>query len=383
MKGNPGRLQVKLERCVVDVAHAAAQPPLQPGVYALITVSDTGCGMNQATLQHIFEPFFTTRPHGEGTGLGLAVVHGIMESHDGAVTVHSQPGEGTVFHLYFPAHASATAGAEVGDQTPRGHGERILVVDDEAPLAGLCEKTLASLGYEAEFTTQPADALAMVEADPQRFALVLTDQVMPGMCGLTLANQLLRACPGLPIILMTGFTASLTDEDVKAAGIRQLLLSPFPAARWEPRYTWRFSRRQTPRHGRHSHHRRRQLPKRGPSPCAEPSRSLRDRGAKRQGRPEAIRFDWRRPADHGHDHARDGRMRGIDGAPPQESVAEDHRDLGWSPAGRGDVLHIATLLGASKVLRKPFSYEVLVATVNGLLADAGNSVAARATAADG
>jgi PAS domain S-box-containing protein len=228
MRGNPGRLQVKLERCVVDLAHAAARPPLRPGVYALVSVSDTGCGMNQATLQHIFEPFFTTRAHGEGTGLGLAVVHGIMESHDGVVTVHSQPGEGTVFNLYFPAHASATANAEVEDQTPRGHGERILVVDDEAPLAGLCEKTLASLGYEAEFTTQPAEALAMVGADPQRFALVLTDQVMPGMGGLTLAKQLLRAHPGLPIILMTGFKASLTDEDVKAAGIRQLLLKPVP-----------------------------------------------------------------------------------------------------------------------------------------------------------
>ena len=109
MKDRTGRLQVKLEKCVVDAAHAATQPRLRPGVYARVSVSDTGCGMDQATLRRIFEPFFTTKPPGEGTGLGLAVVHGIMDSHDGAVTVYSQPGEGTVFHLYFPAHAGEAA----------------------------------------------------------------------------------------------------------------------------------------------------------------------------------------------------------------------------------------------------------------------------------
>ena len=224
MKGSPGRLQVKLERSVVDEAHAAAQPQLRPGIYARVSVSDTGCGMSPATLQHIFEPFFTTKPPGEGTGLGLAVVHGIMESHDGAVTVYSHPGEGTIFHLYFPAQAGTTTEPE--DLTNCGHGEQILVVDDEAALAGLWAKTLASLGYEAQFTMHPAEALAMVGADPGRFALVLTDQVMPGIDGMTLAHRLLQIRPGLPIVLMTGFTVSLTQEKVRAAGIRQLLLKP-------------------------------------------------------------------------------------------------------------------------------------------------------------
>jgi len=227
MNGRQGRLSVKLESFAVDEAHAAAAPRLQPGLYAHLSVSDTGCGMSQETLQHIFEPFFTTKPTGEGTGLGLAVVHGIMEGHDGAVAVQSEPGEGTVFHLYFPAHSGATATAAATEDTaPRGHGEKILVVDDEVTLARLWENTLASLGYEAEFTSQPADALAIVSANPQRFALVLTDQVMPGMNGMTLAGLLLRIRPDLPILLMTGFTASLTAERVKAAGIRQLLLKP-------------------------------------------------------------------------------------------------------------------------------------------------------------
>ncbi|MDB6130796.1 MAG: hypothetical protein JWM04_1903 [Verrucomicrobiales bacterium] len=227
MKDRTGRLQVKLEKCMVDAAIAAAQPRLRPGLYARISVSDTGCGMDPATLRRIFEPFFTTKPPGEGTGLGLAVVHGIMDSHDGAVTVYSQPGEGTIFHLYFPAHdGEATLAATEPASVSRGHGERVLFVDDEELLVRLARKTLAALGYQVEVATQPEAALAMVRADPQRFALVLTDLTMPGMTGLQLASQLLQIRPGLPIILMTGYSASLTPERVQAAGIRQLILKP-------------------------------------------------------------------------------------------------------------------------------------------------------------
>jgi PAS domain S-box-containing protein len=228
MKDFSGRLQVKLERCVVDAAHAATQPRLRPGVYARISVSDTGSGMDPATLRRIFEPFFTTKLPGEGTGLGLAVVHGIMHSHDGAVTVYSQPGEGSIFHLYFPAHAGVAVAATLaeGGSVPRGHGERILVVDDEELLIELGQKTLLELGYNVEVTTRPAAALAMVRAAPQRFALVLTDQAMPGMSGILLASQLRRIRPELPIILMTGYSVSLTPEVLEAAGVRQLLLKP-------------------------------------------------------------------------------------------------------------------------------------------------------------
>jgi CheY-like chemotaxis protein len=229
MKDFSGRLQVKLERCVVDAAHAATQPRLRPGIYARISVSDTGRGMDPATLRRIFEPFFTTKLPGEGTGLGLAVVHGIMDNHDGVVTVYSQPGEGSIFHLYFPAHAGAAimdaAIAEEGP-VPRGAGERILVVDDEELLTELGQKALAELGYTVEVTTRPAAALAMVRAAPQRFALVLTDQAMPGMTGILLASQLRQIRPELPIILMTGYSVSLTPGVLEVAGVRQLLLKP-------------------------------------------------------------------------------------------------------------------------------------------------------------
>ena len=227
MKDRIGRLQVRLEKCVVDAAPIAAQPRLGPGVYARITVGDTGSGMDAATLRRIFEPFFTTKPPGEGTGLGMAVVHGIIASHDGVITVRSQPGEGTVFDLYFPALAGgAPAAAEEGGAVARGAGERVLVVDDEEVLARLAQMTLTALGYEVEFATGSAAALALVRADPGRFALVLTDQTMPGMTGLVLAGQLREIRPGLPVILTTGFTQSLTTERLEAAGVCQLLLKP-------------------------------------------------------------------------------------------------------------------------------------------------------------
>jgi CheY-like chemotaxis protein len=227
MKDRTGRLEVKLENFVVDSVIAATQPQLRPGVYARISVSDTGPGMDPATLRRIFEPFFTTKPRGEGTGLGLAVVHGIMDTHDGAITVYSQPGDGTVFHLYFPAHAGEAAVTAADDQPlPLGDGARLLFVDDEESLVQLGKKTLVTLGYQVEIATQSAAALAMVRADPQRFALVLTDLTMPETTGLQLASELLKIRPGLPIILMTGYSASLTPERVRAAGIRQLLLKP-------------------------------------------------------------------------------------------------------------------------------------------------------------
>ena len=227
MKNRPGRLHVKTERCLVDVAHPVPQARLNPGIYARLSISDSGGGMDQQTLRRIFEPFFTTKQPGEGTGLGLAVVHGIMASHDGAVTVDSEPGIGTAFHLYFPAWAGEAILRTTQDRAvPRGHGEQILFVDDEVLLAGLGEKSLTELGYAVEVTTQPAAALAMVRLDPQRFSLVITDHNMPGMSGMVLSSELRKIRPQLPIIMLTGYGMSLTPERLKEAGILQLLLKP-------------------------------------------------------------------------------------------------------------------------------------------------------------
>jgi len=227
MQDRPGRLQIRLERWVVDEAQASTQPRLRPGSYARVSVSDTGCGMNAATLQRIFDPFFTTKPPGQGTGLGLSVVHGIMDGHDGAVTVCSQPGEGTVFHLWFPAHTGEAAAGGIDEgPPPHGNGEAVLVVDDEELIATMIQQTLIRIGYAAEFATDPAAALALVRTDPQHFQLVLSDQTMPGLTGLVLATRLREIRPDLPVILMTGFSASLTPERLELAGVRQVLFKP-------------------------------------------------------------------------------------------------------------------------------------------------------------
>ncbi len=227
MRNGLGRLRVTLEKFDVSVEYAATKPRLQSGAYVRLSVADTGCGMTPATLRRIFDPFFTTKAPGEGTGLGLSVVHGIMDGHDGAVTVHSQPGEGTVFRLYFPVHDGDALEVEVGNApVERGNGEKILIVDDEEILAQLIEKTLTNLGYEAEYEIDPVMALSMIRDNPARYRLVLSDQTMPGMTGLNLASHIREVRPDLPVILMTGYSLSLTAERVEEAGVRQLMLKP-------------------------------------------------------------------------------------------------------------------------------------------------------------
>jgi PAS domain S-box-containing protein len=227
MKDRPGRLGVRLEKFTVDKFLAGANAGLRTGPYVRLSVSDTGHGMSRATIVRIFEPFFTTKGPGEGTGLGLSVVHGIMQSHGGAITVYSQPGEGTVFHLYFPITAEENKeAAAITEEAPVGHGERILFVDDEIPLALLGQSMLEELGYVVENKNNVVEALALVRANPAAFDLVITDLTMPLMVGTDFAQQLLALRPGLPIILTTGYSASLTPERVREMGIRELLLKP-------------------------------------------------------------------------------------------------------------------------------------------------------------
>ncbi len=161
MKDRPGKLEIKLEKFQVDAALAETHLGLSVGQYARLSFSDTGKGMDRLTMDRIFEPFFTTKVAGEGTGLGLSVVHGIMQSYGGVITVYSQPGEGTVFHLYFPAHLGASAApAADATATPTGQGQRILYVDDEEVLAELGKKNLEYLGYVVETHTNSLAGLA-------------------------------------------------------------------------------------------------------------------------------------------------------------------------------------------------------------------------------
>jgi CheY-like chemotaxis protein len=214
----------------VDEDFVRTHPDLRPGSYVNLSISDSGCGMDRATLEHIFEPFFTTKAVGEGTGLGLAVVHGIMKTHEGGVSVYSQPGKGTTFHLYFPViEAEAVAGKLGAAPIPRGHGEHILFVDDEPMLAELGKKILERLGYLVTTQTNPLEAIAAVRDQPTLFDLAITDLTMPGMDGAKLGAQLLKLRPNLPIIIMTGYSGLMTSAKVRELGFRELLSKPSPA----------------------------------------------------------------------------------------------------------------------------------------------------------
>jgi signal transduction histidine kinase len=201
---------------------------LPAGRYVRLLVRDTGCGINQATLERIFEPFFTTKRAGEGTGLGLSTVHGIVAEHSGAINVKSRPGEGTVFEVYLP-RTEDTAAAEARTPEPplkSGHGETVLIVDDDRPLVLLGEEMLAALGYEPVGFDRSGAALAAFGAEPKRFDLVLTDELMPGMTGTELAGAMHEMRPDVPIVLMTGYEHSLQSDRLQAAGVREVLKKP-------------------------------------------------------------------------------------------------------------------------------------------------------------
>jgi len=230
MREKPGTLKVEMTEIEADIDFAGAHPGLHAGRYVRLAVSDTGHGMDPATVERIFDPFFTTKPVGEGTGLGLAVVMGIMQSHDGAITVYSEPGHGTTFHLYFPIFEAEPAPVESGPRAiPQGHGEHILFVDDEAALLNVGKKMLERLGYTVTAKANALDAIAAVRDQPEAFDLVVTDLTMPAMDGIKLGKQLLQIQPRLSVILSTGYSGMITEDTLHELGFRGLLVKPTTA----------------------------------------------------------------------------------------------------------------------------------------------------------
>jgi len=227
MRGSPGVLTVEMDVAQVDADFASAHPGLRPGPYVRLSISDTGHGMDKTTMERIFDPFFTTKAIGEGTGLGLAVVLGIMQSHDGGVTVDSEPGKGTTFHLYFPVFETEAPVPEAATRPiPKGRGEHILFIDDEEALIRVGTKMLERLGYRVTSRTNAADAVAAIRDGADKFDLVITDFTMPGMDGAKLGGQLLQLQPNLPIILTTGYSGLMTDQTVREMGFREMLSKP-------------------------------------------------------------------------------------------------------------------------------------------------------------
>jgi CheY-like chemotaxis protein len=222
-----GVLTVVLERAAVGESRLISHGTLCAGSYARLSVSDTGTGIPPAVLERMFDPFFTTKRVGDGTGLGLALVHGIVADFGGVIDVATQLGVGTTFTIWLPAVSHLpTPQAEPVGELPRGNGETVMIVDDERVLVALAEETLAELGYEPVGFDSSLAALQTFRAEPKRFDLVLTDETMPELTGTELAHEIRQLRPEIPIILMGGYSGPQLSERAQAAGALDVLRKP-------------------------------------------------------------------------------------------------------------------------------------------------------------
>ena len=227
MENTGGVITIDVENIYLDQASAADCPDLPPGSYVKLMVSDTGTGIDPEIKDRIFDPYFTTKELGKGTGIGLSVVHGIVKSHNGAISVDSKFGKGTTFSILFPvAEEAAVIKTEPADKFPTGN-ERILIIDDEKSMADIGRKRLERLGYQVEARTNPLEALELFRADPDQFDLVITDMTMPHITGDKLVKEILKIRPDIPTILCTGFSEKIDEEKAKEIGIRQYIEKPF------------------------------------------------------------------------------------------------------------------------------------------------------------
>ena len=223
-----GSVTIELANCLLDHA-PTGNMGLPPGRYVTLTVRDTGKGMSPETLQRVFEPFFTTRVVGQGTGLGLSVVHGIMQTHQGAIDVQSEPGKGSVFTLYFPAtqgDAAATSPEVPNVPQVQGKGRHVMYVDDDQALVFLISRVLTRKGFAVTVFTDPHEAQAALRADPQAFDLLVTDYNMPGYSGVDLLRQAKRIRPDLPVALASGYVTPELEQSAIREGANALIYKP-------------------------------------------------------------------------------------------------------------------------------------------------------------
>ena len=226
MEHEQGTLTVRLYRKKIEVEEAIREN-VKPGPFIVLSVGDTGHGIDKAIMTRIFEPYFTTKGVGSGTGLGLAVIHGIVQDYNGFILVESEIGKGTFFHIHLPASETHTPIAKEEQDVilPTG-SEQILAVDDEINLVEFQKDALKRLGYTVSTMKSSTEALKLFQANPDKFDLVITDQTMPEMTGADMAQEMIRVRPGIPIILCTGYSTVISREEAKQIGIKRFLMKP-------------------------------------------------------------------------------------------------------------------------------------------------------------
>jgi PAS domain S-box-containing protein len=226
MEHKGGLLEVSLTDVNINSGFTKFHKDLKPGAYLMISVSDTGTGISPDIIKSVFEPYFTTKAPGEGTGMGLALVHGIVKGYEGEITVRSEIGSGTVFKIYLPVtKRQAEKSPYQVDDLPVGN-ERILFVDDEAPIARMGSRTLERLGYIVTTRTSSVEAFELFRSKPNDFDVVITDMTMPNMTGDELASELMAIRPDIPVILCTGYSKKISDENAADIGIKAFAYKP-------------------------------------------------------------------------------------------------------------------------------------------------------------
>lgn len=226
MKEQGGIMEITMEDVDIDPEDIPLHEHMIPGPYVKLSVSDTGCGIEDPIKERIFEPYFTTKKLGEGTGLGLSVVHGIVKNYGGIIKLYSESGKGSTFHVYLPKIETEEIKKPVPYISLPGGTETILFVDDEKAIAMGVKEILEKLGYKVVTTTDSREALELFKSDPHKFHLIITDQTMPGMTGSKLAKEIMSVRPDMPVILCTGFSEIITYDEAKAAGIKEFLMKP-------------------------------------------------------------------------------------------------------------------------------------------------------------
>jgi len=226
MEEDGGILEIEIENVNLNEESVFLDPDLIPGNYVKITVSDTGQGISPQIIDRIFDPFFTTKEVSKGTGMGLSVVQGIVKTHGGAITVDSDLGKGTTFRVFFPVtEEEAVVQSKTMEKLPTGN-EKVLFIDDEELMVNIAKQILERLGYKVETKINPVDALELFRSNPDQFDLVITDMAMPQMDGDKLVEEILNIRPETPIILCTGFSEKVTEENAKELGIKAFTMKP-------------------------------------------------------------------------------------------------------------------------------------------------------------